>query len=39
MCLIRVSHEEEEAPEVGAATEGVGRESRAERMSSQEVIR
>lgn len=26
--LFRVSHEKEEAPEVGAATEGVGRESR-----------
>lgn len=33
-CLFRVSHEKEEAPEVGAATEGVGRE----RTCSQEAI-
>lgn len=33
-CLLRVSHEKEEAPEVGAATEGVGRES----TYSQEAI-
>lgn len=28
MCLFRVSHEKEEALKVGAAAEGVGRESR-----------
>lgn len=36
MCLFRVSHEEE-APEVGAATEGVGR-AEAERIYLLETI-